>query len=86
MLGIRYRNAYRLRPKLILVMQEREDQRVPEDRIEINEAYPGGERSSGKARRESEKKVPFVVAIQTTKGGYPMSVVLTDVKASSQKK
>ena len=36
------------------------------DRVEIDDAYLGGERSGGKVGRGSENKVPFVAAVQTT--------------------
>jgi len=81
MLGICYRSAWRLKHKLILVMQERENQRVLEDRIEVDDAYLGGERSGGKVGRGSENKIPFVAAVQTTKAGYPLYAVFTAVKA-----
>ena len=83
MLGICYRSAWRLKHKITQVMFEREDQRVLEDRIEIDDAYLGGERSGGKAGRGSENKIPFVAAVQTTKEGHPMFVVFSQVKTFS---
>ena len=83
MLGVCYRSAWRLKHKLIVVMQEREAHRVLEDRIEVDDAYLGGARSGGKVGRGSENKIPFVAAVQTTKEGYPMYAVFTAVKAFS---
>jgi hypothetical protein len=40
-------------------------------RVEIDDAYLGGERSGGKSGRGSENKVPFVAAVQTTEDGLP---------------
>jgi len=40
-------------------------------RVEIDDAYLGGQRSGGKAGRGSENKVPFVAAVQTTEDGLP---------------
>lgn len=48
-----------------------ESQRKLSGRVEIDDAYLGGQRSGGKAGRGSENKVPFVVAVQTTEDGRP---------------
>ena len=40
-------------------------------RVEVDDAYLGGQRSGGKAGRGFENKVPFVVAVQTTEDGRP---------------
>ena len=45
-------------------------------RVEIDDAYLGGERSGGKTGRGSENKVPFVAAVQTTAEGQPQFVCL----------
>jgi hypothetical protein len=42
-------------------------------RIEIDDAYLGGERP-GKSGRGSENKIPFVAAVQTTADGKPQQV------------
>jgi len=44
--------------------------------VELDDAYPGGERSGGTAGRGSENKVPFVAAVQTTPDGQPQFVCL----------
>jgi len=82
-LGISYRSAWRLKHKLIQVMCEREDRRVLEDRVEIDDAYLGGERTGGKSGRGSENKIPFIAAVQTTKEGHPQYAVFSRVKAFS---
>ena len=48
-----------------------EGERQLTGRVEIDDAYLGGERSGGKAGRGSENKVPFVLAVQTTEDGRP---------------
>ena len=53
------------------VMRLAEDSRQLTGRVEIDDAYLGGERSGGKAGRGSENKVPFVAAVQTTEGRHP---------------
>jgi hypothetical protein len=40
-------------------------------RVDIDEAYLGGQRVGGKRGRGSQNKVPFVAAVQTTEDGLP---------------
>ena len=42
------------------------EQLIFDGRVEIDDAYLGGERSGGKADRGSQNKMAFVVAVQTT--------------------
>lgn len=81
MLGICYRSAWRLKHKITQVMYEREDRRVLEGRIEIDDAYLGGERSGGKVGRGSENKIPFIAAVQTSEEGHPIFAVYTRVNS-----
>jgi hypothetical protein len=64
-------------------MFEREDKRVLKGRIEMDDAYLGGEHKGGKAGRGSENKVPFIAAVQTSKYGEPHYVVYTKVNSFS---
>ena len=66
-----YKTAWLLKHKLMHVMSEREAPRQFDGRVEIDDAYLGGERSGGKSGRGSENKVPFVAAVQTTEDGKP---------------
>ena len=50
-------------------MRLREDSRQLTGRVEIDDAYLGGERSGGKRGRGSENKVSFIAAVQTTESG-----------------
>lgn len=47
----------------------REEGRRLTGRVEIDDAYLGGQRSGGKTGRGSENKVPFIAAVQTTEDG-----------------
>lgn len=75
-LGVCYKTAWLMKHKLMEVMREREDSRQLQGRVEIDDAYLGGERTGGKVGRGSENKVPFVVAVQTTPQGKPQFVCL----------
>lgn len=70
-LGVRYKSAWLMKHKLLQVMAEREDRRVLDGRVEIDDAYLGGERA-GKPGRGSANKVSFVVAVQTSDAGRPL--------------
>jgi len=52
-------------------MQQREEYRQLTGRVEIDDAYIGGERSGGKSGSGSENQVPFIAAVQTTEDGRP---------------
>src|SRR4249919_2579664 len=75
-LGVCYKSAWLIKHKLMEVMRIREDGRQLEGRVEIDDAYLGGERAGGKSGRGSENKVPFVAAVQTTSDGQPQFVCL----------
>lgn len=70
-LGVRYKAAWLMKHKLLQVMAEREDRRVLDGRIEVDDAYLGGERP-GKRGRGSENKMSFIVAVQTADDGRPL--------------
>src|SRR3990172_5058538 len=71
-LGVCYKTAWLVKHKLIEVMRVREDSRQLDGRVEIDDAYLGGERSGGKRGRGSKNKVPFIAAVQTTPEGHPL--------------
>jgi transposase-like protein len=80
-LGICYRSAWRMKHKITQVMYEREQRRVLNERIELDDAYLGGEQSGGKAGRGSENKVPFLAAVQTDMNGRPLYAVFSVVNS-----
>ena len=63
-----------MKHKIMQVMVEREAGRRLTGRVEIDDAYLGGEHHGGKAGRGSPNKVPFVAAVQTTESGAPKLV------------
>lgn len=76
-LGVCYKTAWLLKHKLMEVMRLREDGRQLTGRVEIDDAYLGGERSGGKVGRGSENKVSFVAAVQTTDTGNAVLTCLS---------
>jgi len=76
-LGVSYPTAWLLKHKIMRVMTLREQWRQLTGRVEIDDAYLGGEVRGGKAGRGSPNKVPFVVAVQTTESGQPVLMCLS---------
>ena len=75
-LGVSYRSAWLIKHKIMEAMRVREERRELDGRVEIDDAYLGGERSGGKTGRGSENKVPIVAAVQTTADGQPVVACL----------
>lgn len=82
-LGVGYATAWRVKHKLMQVMAEREANTVLSGRIELDDAYLGGEENGGKVGRGSENKTPFVAAVETNDQGHPRRAVFTPVTAFS---
>ena len=76
-LGVSYPTAWLLKHKLMQVMVEREQWRQLTGRVEIDDAYLGGEVRGGRAGRGSPNKIPFVVAVQTTESGQAILMCLS---------
>jgi ribosomal protein L37AE/L43A len=74
-LGVSYPTAWMLKHKLMQVMTQREQGRRLDGRVEIDDAYLGGERP-GKRGRGSENKIPFIAAVQTNQLGHPLFIRL----------
>ncbi|MDA3919725.1 MAG: IS1595 family transposase [Salinisphaera sp.] len=85
-LGVSWRTAWRLKHKLMQVMAERESKRQLSGRVEIDDAYLGGERADepGKKGRGSPNKIPFVLAVSTTDKGKPHQVVICCMPFTSE--
>ena len=84
LLGVCYRTAWRVKHKLMQVQYEEERHTRLTGRIEIDDAYLGGENSGVKAGRGSENKTPFIAAVQTNKKGHPIAAIFSPVKSFSK--
>ena len=67
-IDVTYNTAWKLHHKLRQVMLERDRAKPLGGRVEMDDAYLGGERNGGKRGRGSPGKVPFVVAVETREG------------------
>jgi len=83
LLGISYPAAWRMKHKIMQVMFEREGTTKLSGRVEIDDAYLGGENPGGKVGRGSENKVPFIAAVQTNEQNNPVYAVFSKVKTFS---
>jgi transposase-like protein len=75
-LGITQTAAWTIKHKLGQVMLERDADTQLAGRIELDDAYLGGERSGGKRGRGSPGKTPFLAAVETTPEGKPVRLKL----------
>lgn len=78
-IGVNYNTAWKLKHKLMQVMMEHQSEEKLSGRIEIDDAYLGGEQP-GKRGRGSRNKVPFVAAVETTQDGRPMKIQLRRIR------
>lgn len=78
-LGVTQTTAWTIKHKLGQVMLERDAERLLTGRVELDDAYLGGERSGGKRGRGSSGKTPFLAAVETTPEGKPVRLKLRRV-------
>jgi hypothetical protein len=78
-LGVRQSTAWTIKHKLQQVMMERDATKRLTGRVEIDDAYLGGERSGGKRGRGAPGKTPFLAAVETTPDGKPVRLKLRRV-------
>ena len=78
-LGVSYPTAWLIHHKLMQVMADREDRYLLEGKVQVDDAYLGGERAGGKVGRGSENKVAFVAAVSLNEADRPLRVRLTPV-------
>ena len=79
-LGVKQPTAWTMKQKIMAVMARREGEKPLSGRVEMDDAYLGGERSGGKRGRGAAGKTPFVAAVSTSPEGRPRNVKLAPVK------
>ena len=79
-LGVSYKTAWLLKHKLMQTMSERDERYVLSGRVEIDDAYLGGERAGSiNGGRKAANKTAFVAAVQTREDGRPLYVRMVPV-------
>ncbi len=82
-LGVKQDTAWKIKHKLKQVMLERSASKKLDGRVEVDDAYVGGERTGGKRGRGAAGKTPFVAAVETTPEGKPVRLKLHRVSGFS---
>ena len=85
-LGVKRQTAWLIKHKLMRAMGAREAEKPKlAGRVEVDDAYLGGERPGGKRGRGAAGKTPFVAAVETTAEGRPRRLRLRVVKGFRKK-
>ena len=79
-LGVSQPTAWKMSHKLMQVMYEREVSQPLGGRVEMDDAYLGGQESGGKRGRGAGHKTPFVAAVETNQDRHPIRMKLLCVK------
>jgi transposase-like protein len=75
-LGVTQTTAWKIKTKLAEVMRSAGEAERLDGRVEMDDAYLGGERGGGKTGRGSPGKKAIVVAVQTSDDGRPRRIKL----------
>jgi transposase-like protein len=78
-LGTTQTTAWKIKTKLAEVMRIASERDKLDGRIEMNDAYLGGEHGGGKSGRGSPGKTPIVAAVQTDEKGRPRRIKLSRI-------
>jgi transposase-like protein len=85
-LGVKQQTAWLAKHKLMQAMHLRESQKPKlAGRIELDDAYLGGQRTGGRRGRGAPGKTPFVAAVETTLEHKPRRLRLSVVKGFRKK-
>jgi transposase-like protein len=85
-LGVTQATAWLVKHKLMRAMAGREAKKPKlQGRVEVDDAYLGGERQGGKRGRGAAGKTPIVAAVETTPERKPRRLKLTVVKGFRKK-
>jgi transposase-like protein len=85
-LGVTQTTAWKIKTKLAEVMRIAGEAERLDGRVEMDDAYLGGERSGGKTGRGSPGKKPIVVAVQTSDDGRPRRIKLRRIARFKRKR
>src|SRR5215218_4892288 len=85
-LGVRRQTAWLVKHKLMRAMAAREAEKPKlSGRVEVDDAYLGGERPGGERGRGAAGKTPIVAAVETTAERKPKRLRLTVVRGFRRK-
>ena len=78
-IGVSYNTAWSMKHKIMHVMHDHQRDDKLSGRIEMDDAYIGGERA-GKPGRGADHKKPFIAAVQTDDQAHPQKIHLRTVE------
>lgn len=78
-LGVAYNTAWLVKHKLMQAMKECDDQELLDGKVQLDDAYWGGERHGRGTGRGTQGKTPFVAAVSCNKKGRPIALRMTVV-------
>jgi transposase-like protein len=84
-LGVTQTTAWTIKHKLAQVMMERDAETPLTGRVELDDAYLGGQPRGGKRGRGAPGKTPFIAAVETTAEGKPVRLKLRRVAGFSSR-
>jgi hypothetical protein len=76
-LGVSYNTAWLIKQKLVHAMLTQDLRDVLAGRVELDDAYWGGQSHGGKRGRGAPNKCPFLAAVETTSDGHPLRMKLS---------
>lgn len=76
---VSYRTGWLLHHKIMKAMELREGHYVLGGKVQLDEAYVGGELNAGKPGRGSENKAQILADVSINRNGYPLRVKLSPV-------
>lgn len=85
-LGVTQTTAWKMKTKLAEVMRRSSDKDRLRGRIEMDDAYLGGQRSGGKTGRGSPGKTPIIAAVETTDDGKPKRIKIRRIARFKRKR
>jgi transposase-like protein len=85
-LGTTQTTAWKIKTKLAEVMRISGEAERLEGRVEMDDAYLGGQKSGGKTGRGSPGKRPFIAAVQTDAEGRPQKIKLRRIARFKRKR
>lgn len=71
-LDVNYDTAWLLHSKILRAMTKWEEDYLLQGKIQVDDAYLGGERPGGKAGRGSENKIAIFAAVSLSEAGHPI--------------
>jgi hypothetical protein len=84
-IGISANAALRMKHKLQQVMANRDDSRILQGMLMVDDVYWGGKKRDGKRGRGASGKMPLIAALSLSPEGHPLYLKLSHLKGFTRK-